>query len=57
MHLSYLDGARDLYFWSEPSSISLLCVCMSSFVCFDSLYPRQHFFIHVGTGLPGLYQY
>ena len=27
------------------------------FVCFDSLCPSQHAFIHVGMGLPGLNQY
>ena len=28
-----------------------------SFVCFDSLRPRQQFFSHVGMGLPRLNQY
>ena len=30
-------------------------ICL--FVCFDSLRPSQHFFSHVGTGLPALNQY
>ena len=27
---------------------------MKTYVCFDSLRPSQHFFSHVGMGLPGL---
>ena len=43
--------------------MSKLCTCIRYIyyhrliVCFDSLRPSQHFFSHVGKGLPGLNQY
>ena len=32
----------------------LLTNVFANICCFDSLCPSQHFFSHVGTGLPGL---
>ena len=39
--------------------VSAFCFCyrICEFVCFESLRPRQQFFSHVKTDLPGLNQY